>query len=206
MLRTRLRSTSKNSVMERALNHIAAAWHSRTILAKLFSFASIGVLNVAVDVTVFSIAYKLFDLPLVVSNIIAWSVAVSGSYAMNTKLTFGLETRGALSWKQYIGFAASGALGLVFATTTLVILSQYANVFVAKFVSIVAAFGVNFSMSHFVVFRDMPSERKVAPANRSTAPKPPDRRIGSPLRRCGEAVILPLRLVRWRNSTGRANA
>jgi putative flippase GtrA len=139
--------------MERALNHIAAAWHSRTIVAKLFSFATIGVLNVAVDVTVFSIAYKLFDLPLVVSNIISWSVAVSGSYAMNTKVTFGLETSGAFSWKQYIRFAASGALGVVFATTTLVILSQYANVFVAKFVSIVAAFGVNFSMSHFVVFR-----------------------------------------------------
>src|SRR5438067_12150265 len=88
--------------MERALNHIAAAWHSRTIVAKLFSFATIGVLNVAVDVTVFSIAYKLFDLPLVVSNIISWSVAVSGSYAMNTKVTFGLETSGAFSWKQYI--------------------------------------------------------------------------------------------------------
>ena len=157
--------------MERALNHIAAAWHSRTIVAKLFSFATIGVLNVAVDVTVFSIAYKLFDLPLVVSNIISWSVAVSGSYAMNTKITFGLETSGAFSWKQYIRFAASGALGVVFATTTLVILSQYANVFVAKFVSILAAFGVNFSMSHFVVFRDVPSDRKVAPANRSTAPR-----------------------------------
>ena len=96
--------------MERALNHIAAAWHSRTIVAKLFSFATIGVLNVVVDVTVFSIAYKLFDLPLVVSNIISWSVAVSGSYAMNTKVTFGLETSGALSWKRYIGFAASGAV------------------------------------------------------------------------------------------------
>src|SRR5438477_1532712 len=159
----------KHSVMERALNHIAAAWHSRTMVAKLFSFATIGVLNVAVDVTVFSIAYKLFDLPLVVSNIISWSVAVSGSYAMNTKVTFGLETSGAFSWKQYIRFAASGALGLVFATTTLVILSQYANVFVAKFVSILAAFGVNFSMSHFVVFRVAPSDRKVASANRSTA-------------------------------------
>ena len=88
---------------------------------------------------------------------------------MNTKVAFGLETRGALSWKQYIVFAASGALGLVFATTTLVILSHYVNVFVAKSVSILAAFGVNFSMSHFVVFRAAPSDRKVAPANRSTA-------------------------------------
>src|SRR5438045_8920290 len=153
--------------MERALNHIAAAWHSRTMVAKLFSFATIGVLNVVVDVTVFSIAYKLFDLPLVVSNIISWSVAVSGSYAMNTKITFGLETSGAFSWNQYIRFAASGALGVVFATTTLVILSQYANEFVAKFVSIFVAFGLDCSMSHLVVLCAVPPHTK---ARRATRP------------------------------------
>ena len=138
--------------MERALNQIAIAWRSRTIVAKLFSFATIGVANVAVDVTVFSIAYKLFHLPLVLSNFIAWAVAVSGSYALNTKVTFGRETGGAFSWMHYLRFAASGVLGVIVATTTLVILSQYANIFVAKFASILAAFGVNFSMSHFVVF------------------------------------------------------
>jgi putative flippase GtrA len=139
--------------MNWALNQIAAAWRSRTIIAKLFSFATIGVLNVAVDFTVFSIAYALLDLPLVLSNVIAWAVAVSGSYAMNTKVTFGRETGGAFSWKHYLSFAASGVLGVIVATTTLVILSQHTNVFVAKFISILAAFGVNFSMSHFVVFR-----------------------------------------------------
>jgi putative flippase GtrA len=142
--------------VERALSQIAIAWRSRTIVAKLFSFAAIGVVNVAVDVTVFSIAYKLFHLPLVLSNVIAWAVAASGSYAMNTKVTLGRETGGAFSWKHYLRFAASGVLGVIVATTTLVILSHYADVFVAKFVSILAAFGVNFSMSHFVVFRAVP--------------------------------------------------
>jgi putative flippase GtrA len=139
--------------MDRALNQIAAAWRSRTIIAKLFSFATIGVLNVAVDFTVFSITYALLDLPLVLSNVTAWAVAVSGSYAMNTKVTFGRETGGAFSWKHYFRFAASGVLGVIVATTTLVILSQHTNVLMAKFISILAAFGFNFSMSHFVVFR-----------------------------------------------------
>src|SRR5205085_10205888 len=103
MLRTQLRSTSKT------FRH-GTRFKPYCRCMALFSFASIGVLNVAVDVTVFSIAYKLFDLPLVVSNIISWSVAVSGCYAMNTNVTFGLETSGALSWKRYIGFAASGAV------------------------------------------------------------------------------------------------
>jgi putative flippase GtrA len=148
--------------MERALNHIAAAWRSRTIVAKLFSFATIGVVNTAADFTVFSTAYKLFHLPLVLSNVIAWAFAVSGSYAMNTKVTFGRETGGTFSWKHYFRFAASGVLGVIVATTTLVILSRYANVFAAKFVSILAAFGVNFSMSNFVVFRAaMPNPKRL---------------------------------------------
>jgi len=146
--------------MESTLNQIAAAWRSRTIIAKLFSFALVGVLNVAVDVTVFSIACKFFHLPLVLSNVIAWAVAVSGSYAMNTKVTFGRETGGAFSWKHYLRFAASGVVGVIVATTTLVILSQYTNVFVAKFFSVLAAFGVNFLMSHFVVFRAVPPDPK----------------------------------------------
>jgi putative flippase GtrA len=153
MPRTQWYWIGKIVFMERAFSQIAAAWHSRTIVAKLVSFATIGVLNAAVDLTVFSIAYKLFQLPLVLSNVIAWAVAVSGSYAMNTKLTFGRETGGAFRWEHYLRFAASGVLGVIVATTTLVILSQYTNVFAAKFVSILAAFGVNFSMSHFVVFR-----------------------------------------------------
>jgi putative flippase GtrA len=140
-------------MMEPIVSQITAAWRSRTIVAKLFSFATIGVVNVAVDIIVFSIAYRLFDLPLVPSNVIAWALAVSGSYAMNTKITFGRETGGAFSWEYYLRFAASGILGVIVGTIALVVLSQYTNVFAAKFASIIAAFGVNFSMSHFVVFR-----------------------------------------------------
>jgi putative flippase GtrA len=139
--------------MKPIVSQLTAAWRSRTIVAKLFSFATIGVVNVAVDLIVFSIAYRLFHLPLVPSNVIAWAIAVSGSYAMNTKITFGWETGGAFSWEHYFRFAASGILGVIVGTTALVVVSQYTNVFAAKFVSIIAAFGVNFSMSHFVVFR-----------------------------------------------------
>jgi len=134
------------------LIQITEAWRKRTILAKLFSFASIGVVNVVVDVAIFSIAYNILHLPLILSNIIAWSIAVSGSYAMNTKITFGRETGGTFRLKHYLRFAASGVLGVIAATTVLVVLSHYTAVFVAKLVSIVAAFGINFCMSHFVVF------------------------------------------------------
>jgi len=148
--------------MELILIQISEAWRKRTLLAKLMSFASIGVVNVAVDVTVFSVAYTLLHLPLILSNVISWAVAVTGSYAMNTKITFGRETGGAFSWGHYLRFVASGVLGVIVATITLVALSHYTHVLLAKSVSIVSAFGVNFSMSHFVVFR-----RRTAGAERS---------------------------------------
>ncbi|MCP3477083.1 GtrA family protein [Bradyrhizobium sp. CCGUVB1N3] len=143
--------------MERLLASVADAWSRRTVLAKLFSFASIGVVNVAVDVTTFTVAFQLAHLPLISSNVAAWLVAVSGSYVMNTKITFGRETGGLYSLGRYLSFAASGIFGLVVATTILVVLSRNMNVPVAKLISIVAAFSVNFSISHFVVFR-MPRE------------------------------------------------
>ena len=103
---------------------IADAWHRRTVLAKLFSFASIGVVNVAVDVSVFTLSFQFLHLPLIASNIVAWLIAVTGSYAMNTKITFGRETGGALSIGRYLRFAASGIFGVIVATTVLVLLSR----------------------------------------------------------------------------------
>ena len=129
------------------------AWLRRSFLAKLFSFATIGVVNVAIDVSIFTISFHFLHLPLVVSNVIAWVIAVTGSYAMNSKITFGRETGGEFSARRYLRFAASGFLGLMVATTVLVAVSHYANVPVAKLVSIIAAFGFNFGMSHFVIFR-----------------------------------------------------
>jgi putative flippase GtrA len=145
--------------MELIPTQFANSWRKRGVIAKLISFASIGVLNVIVDVTVFSVAFNLLHLPLVLSNVCAWAVAVTGSYAMNSKITFGNETGGSFNWRHYLRFVASGILGIVVATSVLVALSRYAPVYAAKLASIMAAFGVNFSMSHFVVFRTVGGER-----------------------------------------------
>ena len=140
--------------MTALFRRISDDWKQRTVLAKLFSFASIGVLNVVVDLSIFTIALRIFQFPLVASNVVAWAIAVTGSYAMNTKITFGKETGGALSFGRYLRFAASGVLGVIVTTTVLVLLSDYVSIPIAKLASIVAGFAVNFSMSHFVVFRN----------------------------------------------------
>lgn len=139
--------------MAKLLNQIAAAWRNRAIAIKLMAFASIGILNTAIDVSVFTVAYKFLAMPLIPANVLSWLIAVSGSYAMNTKITFGRETGGTLSYNRYLRFVASGVLGVIVATTILVFASQFTDIFAAKLFSLAAAFAVNFSMSHFVVFR-----------------------------------------------------
>ena len=59
-------------------------------------------------------------------------------------------------------FVASGILGVFAATTTLVALSYFVEVFVAKLVSILVGFAANFSMSHFIVFRPKIADRQRA--------------------------------------------
>ena len=132
---------------------IVAALRRQALLLKAMSFASIGVVNSLVDLGLFLLALKYLTSSLVVANILSWSVAVSGSYVMNSFITFATESGRQLSWRTYATFVASQVLGLVASTGTLVAAALVLPVFFAKLLAIGAAFLVNFSMSHFVVFR-----------------------------------------------------
>src|ERR1700722_2617668 len=146
------------------------------VLRKAVSFACIGVINASIDTGVFLLAYShLSEAPaalqrldalgswcgcasletsvLVVSNTMSWLVAVSCSYVMNSFITFAKESGRRLRWKDYGTFLASGILGAIANTITLVVAAHFMPVLAAKGCSILVAFVVNFSMSHFVVFR-----------------------------------------------------
>jgi putative flippase GtrA len=131
---------------------------SRQMIAKMTSFATIGLGNTLVDFAVFTFAYQYVGIPLVPSNVLSWFVAVSVSYVMNSLITFRAESGRVLNRKGYLAFVASGILGVIAATTVLVVLSYFMPVLIAKLASILAAFVVNFTMAHFVVFRAKPSD------------------------------------------------
>ena len=132
---------------------IVAALRRQALMVKAMSFASIGVVNALVDLGLFLLALKYLTASLVVANVMAWTVAVSGSYVMNSFITFAAESGRRLTIKSYLAFVASQALGLVAATTTLVLAALVVPVLYAKLLAIGASFLVNFSISHFVVFR-----------------------------------------------------
>jgi putative flippase GtrA len=139
--------------LDRLARRLARAWEERAITLKAASFAGVGVINSLVDLAVFLAAYNLLKLPLVPANMLAWLVAVSGSYVMNSFVTFAAESGRRLHWRAYGAFVVSGIAGVIANTATLVVASYWVPVLAAKLLAIAASFAVNFSLSHFVVFR-----------------------------------------------------
>ncbi len=104
-------------------------------------------------------------LVLIVANTMSWVVAVSCSYVMNSYITFAAESGRRLRWKDYATFVVSGIVGAIANTTTLIVAAgllpslggENERLLAAKGCAILAGFVVNFTMSHFVVFRTRPS-------------------------------------------------
>lgn len=141
------------SGLQSAYGRLRTAWHERAVALKALSFALVGVVNTGIDFSVFWTAARHLGWPLVPANVLAWLVAVSFSYVMNSFITFGPESGRVLRWRDYITFAASGVAGMVASTTVLYALSYMVPLVAAKLASILVSFAVNFSLSHFVVFR-----------------------------------------------------
>ncbi|HEY7297884.1 MAG TPA: GtrA family protein [Xanthobacteraceae bacterium] len=156
---------SLSSPLERLGRRLDLVWLERAVLVKAATFALIGVVNVAVDFSVFSIAYFRLGLPIITANVLSWCIAVTGSYVMNSLITFAKESGRRLRVKDYGSFVLSQFGGLI-ANTTTVFIASYAialvldlprdaalPILLAKGLAIGASFLVNFSLSHFVVFR-----------------------------------------------------
>ncbi len=151
---------------------------SRRMSQKAFVFALIGVLNTAVDYGVFLAARTAYmHMPpamlaftwlagvcgcgapdtvlLIAANMTSWLIAVSGSYVLNSTITFAAESGRKLRWRDYAAFVVSGVAGLIANTATLVVAAQLLllPVWFAKALAVLASFLVNFTLSHFVVFR-----------------------------------------------------
>jgi putative flippase GtrA len=157
---------------------LLAGWRNRALSLKAISFGLVGVVNTAVDYGVFLLARAALDsspaalaasasvstfchcgeaamLALIAANTISWLVAVSGSYIMNSTITFAAESGRRLQWGAYFAFVLSGVAGWLANTATLLVAAEILllPIWLAKAVAILASFVVNFSLSHFVVFR-----------------------------------------------------
>jgi putative flippase GtrA len=127
---------------------------------KAFSFALVGVVNTLIDASVFFLALKFVTPVLAAANVMSWLVAISCSYVMNSFTTFAAESGRQLRLKDYGRFVASGIVGVIANTATLLLAAQYLPVWGAKGLAILVSFVCNFALSHYVVFR-APAARKI---------------------------------------------
>jgi putative flippase GtrA len=141
------------SAAQTLIDRLHAASRERATTFKAVSFGLIGFFNTAVDLGVFSFGYYVLGLPIVVANLISWAFAVTGSYVLNSTITFSIESRRALSLKTYATFIVAQLAGLAANTTTVVIASHFMPVLFGKVLATGVSFMVNFSLSHFVVFK-----------------------------------------------------
>ena len=142
--------------LENLRTRLTDAWQRRAVSLKALSFATVGLINTAVDATVFFLMLGFVTSSLIVANVSAWLVAVTGSYVMNSFTTFSAETGGRLRLKDYAAFVGSGLVAVTATTITVVLAANYLPVWAAKGVAILVSFVVNFSITHFVVFRARP--------------------------------------------------
>src|SRR5436305_7267459 len=132
---------------------LAGAWRERAVALKALSFALVGLVNTAVDATIFFLLLAYVTPSLAIANVTAWFVANTGSYVMNSLTTFSAETGGRLRAKDYLGFVGSGLVAVTASTITVVLAAQFMPVWAAKAIAILVSFAVNFSITHLVVFR-----------------------------------------------------
>jgi putative flippase GtrA len=125
----------------------------RPIVIKALSFGLIGVVNSAVDFGVFALAYYYLGTSIIAAQIVSWLIAVTGSYVMNSMITFAAESGQRLGLKSYGTFLAAQVFGFLANTATVLVASMFIPVWAGKLLAIGASFVVNFTLSHFVVFR-----------------------------------------------------
>jgi putative flippase GtrA len=146
------------------------AWRGGAVSLKAMSFALVGLINTAVDAAIFFLMLTYVTPSLAIANVTAWFVANLGSYVMNAFTTFSAETGGRLSLRHYAGFVGSGLVAVTASTITVELAARFlpvlaprlgeirfgtitAAVAIAKGIAILVSFVVNFSITHFVVFR-----------------------------------------------------
>jgi putative flippase GtrA len=137
----------------------------RAVALKAVSFALVGVVNATVDFGVFSFFYFYLGFPIIIANLISWFIAVTGSYVMNSMTTFAAESGRKLRLRSYATFLLAQVAGLIANTATVYLVPIMIGkilgieststhlVLIGKLLAIGSSFLVNFSLSHFVVFR-----------------------------------------------------
>ncbi len=149
-------------------------------VSRLIQFCVVGASGMVVDLTCYILLQWLFartimavrptflgaPLDLAAARVLAIAVALVWNFTLNRQLTFSYAKKGPIL-SQFITYILSNALGIALSLTLSLTLPRNVDFFArhklaAAVVGIVAATGISFSMSRWVVFRPR-AARQAAP-------------------------------------------
>jgi putative flippase GtrA len=139
----------------------------RALFVKVVSFAGVGVINTLVDFGLFSFARLYLGFSIIAANSIAWIIAVTGSYVMNSMITFAAESQRKLRLRAYVSYLGAQVAGFVGDTLTVYVVAYLVTALmgdtlgiepslIGKVFGLGVSFVLNFSLSHLFVFRAPP--------------------------------------------------
>jgi putative flippase GtrA len=146
----------------------------RAMFMKAVSFAGVGIINTLVDFALFSFFRLYLDLSIIVANTVAWIIAVTGSYVLNSMITFAAESQRKLRLKDYVSYLGAQVAGFIGDTVTVYVVAYLVTALmgdafgidpslIGKVFGLGVSFVLNFALSHYFVFR-APSRPKAEDA------------------------------------------
>ncbi len=123
---------------------------------RLGRFSVVGALNTLIDIAVFMLLVKVFSLPVVPANLLAFSVALANSYILNRLWTFH-DSTAPHSVGNIFRFVLFNTAAALLATATLAALvTLNLPILAAKVLSIGVSMTWNYLTMRYLVFKAPP--------------------------------------------------
>lgn len=116
---------------------------SRPLSSKIIRFGMVGMLNTLVDLATFALLVAI-SVPALIANVVAWFVAISFSYVLNSRWSFERNTELAEGWSLLRFFGSGALISLGVSSGALLVLTPYLGLWSAKIIGVVIAAVLNF--------------------------------------------------------------
>jgi len=127
-------------------------------LISFIKFGIVGLVNTAIDISLFFFLYKKIGLGIIPSNVISFSFAVTNSYLMNKYWSFIQTSKLHKASIQFIKFVTISSCALILNTAILIIGDGYVDLLILKLLAAVITTLFNFLMYRYYVF-GIPKDR-----------------------------------------------
>jgi putative flippase GtrA len=115
-------------------------------------FIAIGVVNTAIDISAFACLYQLVGLGVIPSNVLAFVIALTNSYIMNSLITFADRHGGRHTLRSFARFLSVAVTSMTASTAIVYLISMFTHPLIAKLIATGASMMINYFGSYWFVF------------------------------------------------------